>query len=171
VVARHPDDESLGCGGLIALMRQRARPVFVVFATDGAASRLRSASYPPQRLRLVRAEEARRAMTVLGVPLAAAYFMGWADGGGIPGPGSDAFEAAVDRCCGVLSAVHPSTLILPWRREPHPDDRSSAELFRHALARSGRGARVLEYPIAAWEQGGAPMSDECSGWRLDISSA
>ncbi|MHC2185943.1 LmbE family N-acetylglucosaminyl deacetylase [Rathayibacter agropyri] len=38
VVVAHADDETLGCGGTIALARRRGLPVDVVVVTDGAAS-------------------------------------------------------------------------------------------------------------------------------------
>ncbi len=38
VVAPHPDDETLGCGVLIAAKRRLGAEVAVVFLTDGAAS-------------------------------------------------------------------------------------------------------------------------------------
>jgi LmbE family N-acetylglucosaminyl deacetylase len=37
VVAPHPDDEILGCGGTLALLRQRACQIKVVIVTDGGA--------------------------------------------------------------------------------------------------------------------------------------
>ena len=38
IVAPHPDDESLGCGGLIAQLCSMGRPPLVVIATDGSRS-------------------------------------------------------------------------------------------------------------------------------------
>src|SRR3979409_162659 len=36
VLAPHPDDEVIGCGGLVALPLRENRPLHVVVATDGA---------------------------------------------------------------------------------------------------------------------------------------
>ena len=43
VVAPHPDDESLGCGGFIAESCQRGQPPMVLVLTDGTGSPRRRA--------------------------------------------------------------------------------------------------------------------------------
>src|SRR5262245_24685447 len=45
VLAPHPDDESLGCGGLIAACQAQGHPVHVLVLTDGAGSHRRSRQY------------------------------------------------------------------------------------------------------------------------------
>jgi len=67
ILAPHADDESLGCGGLIAACCERGRPPFVVILTDGAASHPGSTQYPPERLRQLRSQEARKAVGNLGL--------------------------------------------------------------------------------------------------------
>ena len=51
VVAPHPDDESLACGGLIAEARAQGRLVRVVIVSDGTGSHPASKAYPNARLR------------------------------------------------------------------------------------------------------------------------
>ncbi|RZK45444.1 MAG: hypothetical protein EOO59_21060 [Hymenobacter sp.] len=36
VLVPHPDDEALGCGGLLALLRQAGQPVAAVLVSDGS---------------------------------------------------------------------------------------------------------------------------------------
>ena len=50
ILAPHPDDESLGCGGIIAACCTAGMPPFVVVITDGAGSHPNSIVYPPGRL-------------------------------------------------------------------------------------------------------------------------
>ena len=54
ILAPHADDESLGCGGLIAACCAAGRPPLVAFLTDGTGSHPNSRAYPPERLRDVR---------------------------------------------------------------------------------------------------------------------
>ena len=50
VVAPHPDDESLACGGLIADACRQGLRGKVVIVSDGAGPHLNSKAYPPDRL-------------------------------------------------------------------------------------------------------------------------
>ena len=47
ILAPHPDDESLGCGGLIAEACARGRPPAVIIVSDGTGSHPLSREYPP----------------------------------------------------------------------------------------------------------------------------
>ena len=47
IVAPHPDDEVLACGGLLQLLAAQGTRTVVVAATDGDASHPGSAMYPP----------------------------------------------------------------------------------------------------------------------------
>jgi len=63
VVAPHPDDETLGCGGTIAKHAAAGDQVEVLIVTNGGASRARGLSRP-EMVRL-RALEPQRAVTIL----------------------------------------------------------------------------------------------------------
>jgi len=54
VFMAHPDHESLGMGGLIALATKARQAVTMVLLTDGAGSPRRSRSHPHERLIAVR---------------------------------------------------------------------------------------------------------------------
>src|ERR1700753_4096951 len=67
ILAPHPDDESLGCGGLIAACVEAGRSPLVVVLTDGAGSHPNSRAFSPVRLRARRAQEVRDAVGILGL--------------------------------------------------------------------------------------------------------
>ena len=79
VLAPHPDDESLGCGGLIAQACALNRPPVVVILTDGTGSHPSSLRYPIARLRDLREQESRQAVRILGLPPERIYFLGFRD--------------------------------------------------------------------------------------------
>src|ERR1700722_17819790 len=67
ILAPHPDDESLGCGGLIAAGCHARRAPIVAILTDGAMSHPGSKAYPGERLVRLREAEARGAASLLGL--------------------------------------------------------------------------------------------------------
>ena len=79
VVAPHPDDESLACGGLIADACRQGLRGKVVIVSDGAGSHPNSKAYPPDRLKALREEEARRAGAELGLEPEDMLFLGLPD--------------------------------------------------------------------------------------------
>ena len=121
VVAPHPDDESLGCGGLLALLGRRGQPARVLFVTGGTGSHPHSREYPPPRLRALREREALQALRRLGLLPKQALFLGLPDCH-VPTPGTPGFRAA---CRRFLMRFQPQTLVLPWRRDPHGDHRAT----------------------------------------------
>jgi LmbE family N-acetylglucosaminyl deacetylase len=79
VVAPHPDDESLACGGLLAEACRQGLRGKVVVVSDGVGSHPNSKAYPPDRLRSLREEEARQAATELGLKPEDMFFLGLPD--------------------------------------------------------------------------------------------
>lgn len=65
VVAPHPDDETLGAGGVMALHRQHDDPVTIAVITDGSGSRASGLS--PQSMARRRSKEALSAIRALGI--------------------------------------------------------------------------------------------------------
>lgn len=171
VVAPHPDDETLGCGGAIALLSAFGYPVHVLVISDGTLSHPRSLKYPAPRLRALRETETLEALTTLGIKKANVTFLRLPDGS-IPTLESADLQAAVKRCRLVLETLLPETIFLPWRFDPHPDHRATAQLIRTALGFLTDSPRVIEYPIWDWDpdQQGDFASESVVGWRLDIEA-
>lgn len=65
VIAAHPDDETLGCGGTMARLVREGKAVHVAFAADGVGSRI-SCGLPDQQALAARRLAAAHACAVLG---------------------------------------------------------------------------------------------------------
>ena len=154
VLAPHPDDESLGCGGTLALLRKAGHPVHVVFVSDGTLSHPNSPTYPAERLRDLREKEAREALRELQISAKEVTFMRLRDRH-VPMPGDAGFGKAVDALLTVIQRFTPSTVLVPYERDPHPDHRATYALLQAALDTLERNKqpRVLEYLIWLWELG------------------
>jgi LmbE family N-acetylglucosaminyl deacetylase len=173
VVAPHPDDESLGCGGLIATLGELGRMVFVVFVTDGSASHRASLLWSRERLANLRKREATEALRRLGLARAARVFLALEDAN-MPPRGSSVWQKAVTQVEEVLYQSHPDLLILPWRRDPHCDHRNSWSLMQDALSSTQQRPRCLEYAIWLSELGAAedwPQVNEAEPVDVDVTNA
>jgi LmbE family N-acetylglucosaminyl deacetylase len=147
VVAPHPDDESLGCGGLLAACAEAGRAARVLVVSDGAASHPGSRAWPPPRLAARRREEARAAVAALGLdPGRDIAFLGLPDAA-VP-TGGARFDAALDAALGIALPAPPAAVVAAWRHDPHRDHAAAFVLAR-ALVRAlpVGGARLLEYPV------------------------
>ena len=144
VFAPHPDDETLGCGGLIALKREQGTPVSVVFLTDG-----RNAHADPlaaDAVATARRQEALAALAVLGVAPQAVHFLDAPDG--TLGDLSEETEAGVvAHLCGLLQSLRPEEAYLPHRKDRHRDHEAAFCLIQDAISQTGVTMDVFEYPI------------------------
>jgi LmbE family N-acetylglucosaminyl deacetylase len=114
-VAAHPDDESVGCGGLLALLADAGAEVHVCFATDGEATI--GAAMPSEEVGRRRRLEATAACRVLGTR--PPRFLGHPDGGlaGVLGALGDDLRHLVDE-------LRPEVLVAPWELDGHADHRA-----------------------------------------------
>jgi LmbE family N-acetylglucosaminyl deacetylase len=173
VIAPHPDDESLGCGGLLALLREADVPVWCVLVSDGSMSHPNSVKFPAAARQALRETELRLALTELGVDSHQLHLLRLPDGS-VPTPETPAGAAAVQQLHALLGQIAPQTILCPWRRDPHPDHRATSALVRAALAMLPHSPRLLEYLVWAWERAAPedlPQPGEVTGWRLDVGSA
>ncbi|MFD2784810.1 PIG-L deacetylase family protein [Hymenobacter rubripertinctus] len=170
VVAPHPDDESLGCGGLLALLARAGVPGWCVLVSDGTMSHPDSVKFPARARQLLREQELQLALAELGLPPGNLTPLGLPDGR-VPGPGTPEGAAAVEDLVEIFQRQQPATILCPWRRDPHPDHRATSQLVRAALATLTSPPRLLEYIVWAWERAAPadlPQPGEVTGWQLAI---
>ncbi|MHC4944096.1 MAG: PIG-L family deacetylase [Planctomycetota bacterium] len=147
VLAPHPDDEVIGCGGAIALHTDRGDRVMVVHLTDGAGGgALRNLSE-------IRKEEARAAGGILGVQEFLA--LDFPDGRLLP----DA--AAVERIRQIVLDHRPSVVYAPSSFEIHPDHIAALFIALHLLEHGEASFSLLLYEV---------NEVMVPGFLLDISS-
>ncbi len=146
VLAPHPDDESLGCGALLAhaFAHHGAQ---VVCMTDGSASHPGSRAWPPARLAGERHRELSRAVECLGGTSPDLTWLGHPDGW----LGAQDQDAVVARVAAICRARGASHLFAPAPEDHHEDHKSTARIAA-LVAEAVSGLMVFSYPVwSRWD--------------------
>lgn len=171
VFSPHQDDETLGCGGMIALKRSLGVAVEVVFLTDGRYGR--PDWIKPEEIIDVRQKEAMNALIALGVESSQTYFLKQEDGS-LQNLSCDQRERVINQLAQRLKSFMPEEVYVPHRKDGHADHDATYNLVQEAIAISGIKVELLQYPI--WMLWQNPLShnlrseDMADAYRLVISS-
>ena len=143
ILAPHPDDETLGAGGLILRALASGAQVRVIFLTNGDNSpwvqrivEHRWEIGPVDRARFGnrRCNEAIRALSVLGVPRENISFWSYLDQG-MTDLLINNSRKIVDRLVSKLEEWVPTVLVTPSMLDLHPDHNATAVMVYFALNR------------------------------------
>ena len=146
VLAPHPDDESLGCGGLVARAVAEGRSPLVVVLTDGAGSHPGSVAWPGPRLAAVREAETVAAVAQLGLAAGRVVFLREADTRA-PREGA-ALGAVAERVCALVERHGCTAVLASWAHDPHCDHLAADLVARIVAARCG--VAHWAYPVWGW---------------------
>lgn len=124
-LAPHPDDEVIGCGGLLALAHEQGLEVHCAIVTAGQEAVSTEGAASDLRL-----EESAAAAQVLGLPPPTCWY--FSDRQLRCGP------PLIERIAAALRQFQPRWLLLPALTEPHPDHQALA-LAGLAAAREVQG--------------------------------
>ena len=163
VLAPHPDDETLGCGGTIRLLLNSKKHVKVVFLTSGdkadpsnklsqtVVSSLAEKGRGPNgphvsEYALLREEEAVKALRILGV--SDYEFLRFPDR-----ELNTHYKSALERLLKIVQAYMPDTIYSPSVIELNPDHRTTAALALD-IQKSALNAGDVPLPL---QRGSAPV--------------
>ncbi len=146
LLAAHPDDETLGAGGLLRACAMAKIPTQVVIATDGEASHPDSSTHTPADLARSRRAEVTSAVRLLA-PAASVSYLGLPDG---------ELATHTARLAEVIAAhvgdIGVGAIVAaPWRLDGHTDHDTLGAVA--AAVAQQTGALLVEYPIWAWHWG------------------
>ena len=147
VLAPHPDDETLGCGGTLVKHRRAGDQVRVVQVTDGRASR--AGGLGPQQMAARRQTEARQALATLGLDLV------WL---GLP-EGEWRDDDLLTPLAELLAETRPAVVYAPSPIDYHPEHVRVARVL----------ARVVASPVRVFELG-VPLGPDLTNLVADTTS-
>jgi N-acetylglucosamine malate deacetylase 1 len=137
VIAPHPDDETIGCGGALCRHAARGDRVVVAFLTSGE---LGLKDLPPRKAWKIRESEAKAAARHLGIArLEFLRLPDWAV--------AERIKEGARLLLPIIKAEAPQMIYLPHPRDWHPDHQAALSLLRAAL----RGVRLPTLELRAYE--------------------
>lgn len=137
VLAPHADDETLGCGGTLALLKRQGSVVTVVVVTDGAGGD--PLGQAGSDIVAIRRREADAAMAILGVT----NRVFWSEPDGkVADTG-----ALRGRLAKLVDEAKPDWLFLPSTLDYHRDHVAAGEAALGAMRLSSRRPRCFAYEV------------------------
>ncbi len=124
VIAPHPDDESIGCGGTICLHTDRGDHVAAVFLTSGEFA---LSDLPREKAWAIREGEAQESADILGITSVTFlrrpdHYLG------------DGIEEAATELRPLLERQQPQLIYLPHANDGHSDHRACRPIVQAALS-------------------------------------
>lgn len=147
VIIPHPDDESLGCAGLISMLKAQGTQFKFILTTDGSASHRNSLKFSKDSLIAIRKRELLKVLDILGFGKDNLSCFDAQDSA-MPAKGEPGFSDLVLKLASELNNFSPDFILVPYELDPHRDHRASWQLLMSALE-NGNAQRPLiwEYPI------------------------
>lgn len=139
VISPHPDDETLGAGGLIFLLRAAGVPVTVVAVTDGE-----NAYEGEDGLGIVREREQTDALKILGISEQDTIRLRLTDSGLMER------ESELRKC--LTEIIRPgSQIVAPWTSDFHPDHEICGRISEEIASESN--SSLIFYFFWTWHRG------------------
>ncbi len=141
IIAPHPDDEVIGCGGLIARRVDEGRPPHIVIMTGGEGSHRGCCSIPSDEIKTARRGLTRKALATLGVPESHIHELDYPDGN------IDISHPQTGRLKALLSELKPEAVFVPHWGEGWPDHIKTAHIIKEIAS---KGIEIWEYCVWMW---------------------
>jgi len=127
VLAPHPDDEVLGCGGTIIKHVQAKDPIKIIFLADNKENFM------------ARRKEAKNSLNILGVK--DYNFLGFSDGRLVAG------RKEIKDISSIILSFKPDIIYAPYFLDSHPDHQATAEILLQAIKKIKFNGAIWSYEI------------------------
>lgn len=140
VLAPHPDDEIIGCGGLIAKAKKNGSDVKVVYLTDGNVGVSDKKLSNSQRAKL-REGEARSAAAIIGLSNSDLIFWRYQDGKFVSN------QTSIKLLNNLITTYLPDIIAIPFISDPHSDHSETSKLLLKSLKALNIDPQILQYEV------------------------
>ncbi|MBV4458172.1 PIG-L family deacetylase [Pseudomonas sp. COR58] len=143
VIAPHPGDEVVTCGGLLQLLSGLGHPLQLLSITDGSASHPGSRQWSEKRLSVFRPQESVEALRRLGLPM---HSLKWVRGGFADNALIEHEPQLTDF---ITRYLRPGDVVFStWCEDGNPDHEAVGRASAKAAHRAG--ATFHDVPVWAW---------------------
>ncbi|WP_460125356.1 PIG-L deacetylase family protein [Pseudomonas sp. S2_C03] len=143
VIAPHPGDEVVTCGGLLQLLSTLGHPLQLISITDGSASHPGSQQWSERRLSVFRPQESVEALRRLGLPM---HSLKWIRGGFTDNALAEREQQLSEF---IARYLRPGDVVFStWREDGNVDHDAVGRASARATAQVG--AAFNEVPVWAW---------------------
>lgn len=153
IVAPHPDDEVIGCAGLIQKLVEQGTPPNVIILTRGEGSHRGCCSTSGKDIMHERHKLTLRAAATLGLPESNIHCLEYPDGG------ISIEHKETDKLQSLLARLSPKAVFIPHKGEGWPDHVKVAGIIKNILKQP---ADIYEYCVWVWYY---------NVWNLDYKNA
>lgn len=151
IIAPHPDDETLGCGGLISHLCSEKKYPHVIIMTGGGSS-FKGQDSCENHLRITQNKiiRARRKLTLdsaknLGLRDDNIHFLDFKDG-----YISDRSEKEMSQLKKLIEEINPSSIFVPHWGEGWPDHIATREIILSIFSQRSAIPSIYEYCVWMW---------------------
>ncbi len=164
IFSPHPDDEILGCGGLLQQLAAKGNPITIIHVTNGTQSHPDSQLYPPETLDIVRPQESLAALKALGIDHHVTIIaLDLTDG--------EVFHQQTEFNKKLAAIIQPEDiLVTPFEFDGHPDHEATGQV----VAAFAKQHSLDCYQVLIWAWHWAKPADSRIPWhharRLDLNA-
>lgn len=142
IFAPHPDDEVMGCGGLIQRFCEQGNPPSVVILTGGGQSHAACCHLPEATIKKERRVMASQILQKLGLPADHLHLLDFPDGA------VSAQHEEMQSLKNLVSEIRPDAVFIPHNGEGWPDHLVCRELVETMTELEE--AAIYEYCVWLW---------------------
>lgn len=143
IIAPHPDDEILGCAGLIQKSLEENHRVDVIIMSGGGKSHSGCCNITTDELIRNRRSLSKNAAGIIGLPDENLYFLDYPDGN------IDYSNEETKQLKKLMSDINPDMIFIPHQREGWSDHIQTAEIVKK-LVTGKESVKIYEYCVWFW---------------------